>query len=49
MKSGKKISNTMQKRFASKPVYNGEYLKTKIKSHGNKINTDFYGNKVPTL
>lgn len=37
----------MQKRFVSKPVYNGEYLKTKIKSYGSKINTDFHDNKVP--
>ena len=32
------------KKFASEPVYNKEYLKTKIKSHGNEV-TDFYDKK----
>ena len=35
--------------FDSKPVYgdNDKYIKTKIKSHRNKINTNFQGKKVP--
>ena len=35
--------------FDSKPVYsdNDKYVKTKIKSHRNKINTNFQGKKVP--
>ena len=28
-----KVSNTVQKQFDSEPVYNGNYLKTKIKSY----------------
>ena len=30
--------------FDSEPVYNKEFLKTKIKSHGNEV-TDFYDKK----
>ena len=39
----------MYKRYSSKPVYSGKYLKTKIKSYGDKINTNQYANNVPTL
>ena len=35
--------------FDSEPVYvdNDKYIKTKIKSYGDKINTNFQGEKVP--
>ena len=42
-----KVSNTMKKGFDNKPVYNGKYLKTKIRFHEGKIDTKFHGNKVP--
>ena len=42
-----KASNRMKKGFHSEPVYNGKYIKTKIKSYEEKINTNFYGDKVP--
>ena len=34
--------------FDSEPVYgdNDKYIKTKIKSYGYKVNTNFQGNKV---
>ena len=35
-----KVSAHIKKEFDSKPVYNKNYLKTKIKSHGDKV-TDF--------
>ena len=41
-----KLSNIMQKGFDSEPVYNGKYLKTKIKSYKGKINTNFHDNGV---
>ena len=44
-----KISNTMQKTmqgFDSEPIYNEEYLKTKIKSYNDKINTNFHDNGI---
>ena len=41
-----KVSADIEKDFDSKPVYNKEFLKTKIKSHGNEF-TDFYNKKVP--
>ena len=41
-----KASADIAKEFDSKPVYNKEFLKAKIKSHGNEV-TDFYDKKVP--
>ena len=32
----------------SEAVYNKEFLKTKIKSHGNEV-TDFYNKKIPKV
>ena len=31
-----------------KPVYNKEYLKIKIKFHGDEV-TEFYDNKIPKV
>ena len=39
-----KVSNIMQKGFDSESVYNEKYLKAKIKSYGDKINTIFGDN-----
>ena len=36
-----KVSTDIKKEFDSKPVYNKEFLKTKLKSHGGEV-TDFY-------
>ena len=35
--------------FDSEPVYddNDKYIKTKIKSYEDKVNTNFQGNKIP--
>ena len=43
----KKVSNIIRKEFDSKPVYNEQYVKNKIKSYNGKINTNFYNNKIP--
>ena len=39
----------MNIKFDSKPVYGDcdKYIKTKIKSYGDKINTNFQGKKIP--
>ena len=37
-----------KKEFDSDPVYNKDYLKTKIKSHGDEV-TDFYDKKIPRV
>ena len=39
----------MNAEFDSEPVYgdNEKYIKTKIKSYGDKVNTNFQGNKIP--
>ena len=44
-----KVSSLMNIEFDSEPVYgdNDKYIKTKIKSYGDKVNTNFQGKKVP--
>ena len=39
----------MNKKYESKPVYgdSDKYIKRKIKSYGDKMNTNFHGNKMP--
>ena len=39
-----KLSADIKKQFDSEPAYNTNYLKTKIKYHGNEV-TDFYDKK----
>ena len=41
-----KVSADIKKEFDSEPVYNKEFLKTKINSHGDEV-TDFYDKEVP--
>ena len=43
-----KVSADIKKEFDSRPVYNKEFLKTKIKSHGDEV-TDFYDKKIPKV
>ena len=45
----KKISNLMNIKFDSEPVYGDDdkYIKTKIKMYGGIVNTNFQGKKVP--
>ena len=45
MKFGK-VKNNIKKEFDSKPVYNGKYLKGKMKSYNGKININFLNNKI---
>ena len=42
-----KRSNCVKNCFVSESVYNKKHLKMKIKSYEGKINTNFYGDKVP--
>ena len=39
-----KVSAHIKKEFGSEPVYNKNYLKTKIKSHGDEVR-DFFDKK----
>ena len=43
------ISNSLNIEFDSEPVYgdNDKYIKTKIKIHVDRVNTNFQGKKVP--
>ena len=43
-----KVSVDIKKEFDSKPAYNKEFLKTKIKSHGDEV-TDFYDKEIPKV
>ena len=40
-----KVSADIKKEFDNEPVYNKEYLKTKIKSHSDEV-TDFYDKEI---
>ena len=42
-----RVSNLMDKKFDSAPAYgdNDKYIKTKMKSYGDKVNTNFQGKK----
>ena len=42
------VSADIKKEFDSEPVYNKEFLKTKIKPHGDKV-TDFYDKEIPKV
>ena len=44
-----RFSSSMNTKFDSEPVYgdNDEYIKTKINSYGDKVNTNFPGKKIP--
>ena len=44
-----KVSNLLNIEFDSEPVYGdvGKYIKTKIKMHGDGVNTNFQGRKMP--
>ena len=37
----------IKKEFDSEPVYNKNYLKSKIEAHGDEV-TDFYDRKLPS-
>ena len=43
-----KVSADVKKEFDSESVYNKEFLKTKIKSHGDEV-TDFHDKKIPKV
>ena len=44
-----RVSSLIEKKFGSEPVYgdSDKYIKTKIKSYRDKINTNFQGKKAP--
>ena len=44
-----RISSLLNIEFDSEPVYgnNHKYIKTKIKSYGDKLNTNFHGENIP--
>ena len=43
-----KVSADIKKEFDSEPVCNEQFLKTKIKSHGDEV-TDFHDKKIPKV
>ena len=47
MKYGIRLVIYSKKGFDSEPVYNGKYIKSKMKIYNNRINTIFQCNKIP--
>ena len=43
-----KVSADIKREFDSEPAYNKEFLKNKIKSHGDEV-TDFHDKKIPEV
>ena len=45
----RRVNILMNIQFYSDPVYgdNDKYIKTKVKSYGDKLNTKFKGKKIP--
>ena len=43
-----KVSGDIKNEFDSEPIYNTEFLKTKIKSHGDEV-SDFYDKEIPKV
>ena len=43
-KSGIKFAAALQNEFDREPTYNDEYIKIKVKSYNDNINTDFHNN-----
>ena len=42
-----KVKNSFKKEFDSEAVYNEKYLKAKIKSYNEKINTNSHSYRIP--
>ena len=42
-----KVRNIIKKEADSELVYNKKYLKAKVKSYNEKINTNFHNSKIP--
>ena len=47
LKFGKKIKYILNVNFKSQPIYDDKYIKTKVKTFNNLINTLFSGDKIP--
>ena len=41
------VSNSIKRGFDNEPVYNEQYLKTKVKFYKGQINTNFHGDRIP--
>ena len=42
------VSNSIEKEFDNEPIYNKKFLKTKIKSYGDKA-ADFHAKEIPKV
>ena len=41
------MKDILNVKFHSQPIYNDKYIKTKVKTFNNMINTHFLGDKIP--
>ena len=46
-KRWEKVSSLMKIEFDSEPAYGDKYIKPTIRSHKDRIDTDFYGKGIP--
>ena len=46
---GKKLKFCLKKEFNSEPIYNDEYVKTKIKTYNDRVYANFRYNKIPKI
>ena len=42
-----KVKSILNVKFRSQPIYDDKYIKTKVKTFSNSINTLFSGDKIP--
>ena len=47
LKFGIKIKSLLDVKFHSQPIYDGKYIKPKVKTFSNTINTLFSGDEIP--
>ena len=47
LKFGKKIISALNVKFHSQPIYDDKYIKSKVKTLNNTINTLFSGDEIP--
>ena len=47
LKFGEKIKSVLNVKFHNQPIYDDKYIKTKVKTFNNTINTLFLGDGIP--
>ena len=45
--TGNEVKSILNVKFHSQPIYDDKYIKTKVKTYNNTINTQFSGDEIP--